>query len=121
MNKNVLANVAGIMFIIKDVTVKQITVNVTDIDKSKLSVHKLLEMPTFSMDTRSRSSSPLVNNLVKCLPFKTTPDGDEPPFQFIHTMDLCVVDTMLHASPDVVIHRTEIWAAWRPQVGRKKV
>jgi len=32
-----------------------------------------------------------------------------------------VVDTMLHDSPDLVIHRTEIWAVWRPQVRRKKV
>jgi len=28
---------------------------------------------------------------------------------------------MLHDSPDLVIHRTEIWAVWRPQVGRNKV
>jgi len=33
------------------------------------------------------------------------------PFQFIHTVDLSVVDAMLHDSPDFVIHRTEIWAA----------
>ena len=36
-------------------------------------------------------------------------------------MDLSVIDTMLHDSPDLVINRTEIWAVWRPQVGRKKV
>jgi len=29
-------------------------------------------------------------------------------------MDLSVVDTMLHDSPDLVIHRTKIWAVWRP-------
>jgi len=34
---------------------------------------------------------------------------------------LSVVDTMLHDSPDLVIHRTEIWAVWRPQVGCQKV
>jgi len=28
-----------------------------------------------------------------------------------------MVDTMLHDSPDLVIHRTEIWAVWMPQVG----
>jgi len=28
---------------------------------------------------------------------------------------------MLHDSPDLVIHRTEIWAVWRSQLGRKKV
>jgi len=50
-------------------------------------------MSSFSMDTRSMSSSPLVNSLVKNRLFKTAPDIDEPPFQFIHTIDLSVVDT----------------------------
>ena len=30
-------------------------------------------------------------------------------------------NAMLYDSPDLVIHRTEIWAVWRPQVLRKKV
>ena len=77
-------------------------------------------MPFFSMDVSSVSSSPLVNSLIKNRLFKTSSDIGEPPFQFIH-MDLSVVDTMLHDSPDLVIHRTEIWTVWRPQVGRKKV
>ena len=78
-------------------------------------------MSSFSMDTRSLSSSPLVNSLVKNRLFKTTPEIDEPPFQFIHTMNLSVVDTMLHNSPNFAIHRTEIRAVRRPQLGRKKV
>jgi len=36
-------------------------------------------------------------------------------------MDLSVADTMLYDSPDLVIYRTEIWAVWRPQAGRKKI
>jgi len=60
------------------------------------------------------SSSPLVSSLVKNRLFKTASDIDEPPFQFIHTMDLSVVDTMQHDSPDLVIHRTELWAVWIP-------
>ena len=78
-------------------------------------------MSSFSMDTRAMSSSPLVNTLIKNRPLKTAPDIDEPPFQFIHTMDLSVLDTMLHDSSDLVIHRTEIWVGWRPQVGRGNV
>jgi len=66
-------------------------------------------MSFFSMDTRTMSSLPLVNSLVKNRLFKTAPDIDETPFQFIHTMDLSVVDTMLHDSADLVIHKTEIW------------
>jgi len=86
-----------------------------------VSSQAVLEMSSFSMDTRSMSSSPLVNSLIKTRLFNTRQYIDEPPFQFIQTMDLSVVDTMLHDSPDLVIHRTEIWAVWRPQVGRKKV
>ena len=63
----------------------------------------------------------LVNSLVKNRLFKAAPDIDKPPFQFIHTMDFSVADTMLHDSPDLIIHRTDIWAIWRLQVGRKKV
>jgi len=81
----------------------------------------VLEMSSFSMDTCSMSSSPLVNSFVKNRLFKTAPDIDEPPFQFIHNMDFSVLDTILHDSPDLVVHRTKIWAVWRPQVGRKKV
>jgi len=104
-------------FVIKDVTVKQVTLNdnryVTDMDKINIvGLQAVLKMSFFSMDTRWMSSSPLVNSLVKNRLFKTAPNIDEPPFQFIHTMDLSVVDTML-------IHRTDIWAVWRPQVGPK--
>jgi len=42
-------------------------------------------------------------------------------FAIIHTVNLSVVDTILHDSPDLVIHKTDIWAVWRPQVGPKNV
>ena len=74
-----------------------------------VSSQAVLEM-SFNMDTRSMSSSPLVSSFVKNRLFKTALDIDKPPFQFIHTMDLSVVDTMLLDDPDLVIHRTEIWA-----------
>ena len=86
-----------------------------------VSSQAVLEMPSFSTDIRSMSSSPLVNSLIKNRLFKTARDIDELPFQFIHTIDLSVVDAMPDDSPDLVIHRIEIWAVWRPQVGRKKV
>jgi len=91
---------------IKDVKVKSL--NVTDMDKiNVVSSQAVLEMSSSNMDTRSMSSLPLVNGLIKNQLFKTVPDIDEPPFQFIHTVDLSVVDTMLHDSPDLIIHRTE--------------
>jgi len=89
--------------------------------KSTLSSQGVLKMSYFSVDTRSMSSLPLINSLVKNRLFETAPEINETPFQFIHTMDLSVVDKMLHDRPDLVIHRTEIWAVWRPQVGRKNI
>ena len=115
MNKNVLAIGQRCWhdFAIKDVIVKQVTLNVTDIDK--INIFSSQAVP--EMDTRSMSFSPLVKNRL----FKTAPDINELPFQFIHTMDLSVVDTMLHDSPDLVVHLTEISAVWKPQAGHKKV
>ena len=70
----------------------------------------VLQMSSVSMDVRSMSFSPLVNSLIKNRLFKTAQHIDEPPFQFIHTMDLSVIDKMLHDSPLIVIHKTETWA-----------
>jgi len=81
----------------------------------------VLEMSSFSMNTRSMSSSPLVNSLVKNRLFKTASDIYEPPFQFIHTINLSAVNTILHDSPDLVLYRTEIWTVRKPQVERKKI
>jgi len=76
--------------VIKDVTVKQVTLNVTDMDKINIvSSQAVLEMSFFSMDTHSMHSSPLVNSLVNNRLFKTAPDIDESLFQFIHTGFVC--------------------------------
>jgi len=77
-------------------------------DESTLSVHKLYSKCPPLVRTHARSLLPLVNSLVKNRLLKTAPDSDEPPFQIIHTVDLFVVDTTLHDSPDLAIHRIEI-------------
>jgi len=62
-------------------------------------------MSSFSTDTRSKSSSPLVKLAPrqKSTVQDRTTDIEESPFQFILTMDLSLVDTTLHDSPDLVI------------------
>ena len=53
-------------FVIKDATVKQVTLNVTDMDNINIvSTQAVLEVFSFSTDIRSKSSSSLVNSLVK--------------------------------------------------------
>jgi len=53
-----------------------------------VSSQAVLEMSSFSMDIHWMSSLPLVSSLVKNRLFRIAPDIDEPPFLFIHTMDL---------------------------------
>jgi len=96
--------------------------NVTDMHKINIvSSQAVLEMSPLAWTHALCHPRHWSNSLAKNRLFKAAPDIDEPPFQFIHTIDLSVVDTMLHDSPDLLIHRTEIWAVWRPQFGRKKV
>jgi len=62
-------------FLIKDVTDKQLTLNVTDVDKINIvSSQAVLENVLLWTHARSVSSSPLVNSLVKHRLFKTAPD-----------------------------------------------
>jgi len=53
--------------------------SVTDVDKINIiSSQAVLEMSCFSTDTRSNSSSPLINSLFKNRSFKNVPAIDEP-------------------------------------------
>jgi len=61
---------------------------------------------SFSMDTRSKSSSPLVNSLIQNRLFKTAADIDEPLVQFIHTMDLSRMHALSYHFYDI---------AWQPR------
>jgi len=105
-------------FVIKDATVKQVT-QISIKSTLTVSSEAVVVVSSFSVETHSKSSSPLVNSFVKNRLFKRSRHRWSA-VQFIHTMDLSVVDTTLHVSPDLVIHRTEIWAVWRSQVWRNK-
>jgi len=80
-------------------------------DKSTLSVHRLYSKWPHLAWTHARCLPRhcMVNSLVTNRLFMAAQDIDEPPFQFIYTVDFSVVDMMLHDSPDLIIHRTEIW------------
>ena len=80
-----------------------------------VSSQAVLDMPSFTLDVLlATGHSPVRNQL-----FKTATDINKLTFQFIHTKDLSLVDTMLHDSSYLVIHSTEIWAVWRRLGARK--
>jgi len=47
----------------------------------------------------------MASSKIDCLRPHQPPGIDELPFQFNHTMDLSVIDRMLHYSSDLVIHK----------------
>ena len=90
--------------------------------KSALPVHKLYSTCPPLARTQARCLPlhwSIVSSKINCSRPQQTSMSRR--FNLFTFMDLSVVDTMLHDSPYLVIHRTEIWAVWRPQVGRKKV
>ena len=74
----------------------------------------MFELSSFRMDTRSKSSTPVVNSHVDSRLFKATPDVDHPPFT--HATDFCLVETMSHDDPDLVIEWVQIWDILMPRV-----
>jgi len=66
------------------------------------------------MDACSKSSTLVVNSHVDSRLFKATPDVSHPPF--IHATDFCLVDTILHDNPYLVIDWVQKWDIWMPQV-----
>jgi len=66
----------------------------------------VFKLSSFRMDTRSKSSTPVVNSHVDSQLFKAIPDVDHPPF--IHATVFCLVDMMLHDNTDLVIDWVQI-------------
>ena len=87
---------------VKYATCKDVTLNITNMDKiNTVSSQVILVVSSFAR-THARSLPRHWSvYLVKTRLFKTAPNMDELPFQFIHTMDLSesLVDTTLHDSP----------------------
>jgi len=85
-----------------------VTLKVTDTDKIIIvSSQVVFELSSFRMDARSRSSTLVVKSHVDSRLFKATPDVDHPPF--IHATDFCLVNTILHDNPELVIYWVQIW------------
>jgi len=53
--------------------------------------------------------TPLVNGGVDDVLFNAAPNVQQTLLQFVNISNLCLVDVLLHCSPDFVIHRVKIW------------
>jgi len=55
------------------------------------------------------SHTPLVNRCVDDVLFNAALNVQQTLSQFVNISNLCLVDALLHCSPDFVIYRVKIW------------
>jgi len=68
------------------------------------------------MHACSQSLSPLVDGRVNNVLLQTVPDFNEALLQLIDTVYTTFVHSLLHNTPDLIIHWIEVWAVWWPEI-----
>jgi len=79
----------------------------------QINVQHALKMSASRTHACFESHTPLVNGCVDDL-FNAAPNVQQTLSQFVNISNLCLVDGLLHYSPDFVIHRVEIWTVRWP-------
>jgi len=67
------------------------------------------------------SHTPLVNGCIDDVLFNAAPNVQQTLSQFVNISNLCLVDVLLHCSPDFVVHRVKIWTVRWPLFRWNKV
>ena len=71
-------------------------------------------MPAFQTHACFESHTPLVSGCVDDVLFNAAPNVQQTLSQFVNISNLCLVDALLHCSPDFLIHRVKIWTVRWP-------
>ena len=78
-------------------------------------------MTPFCSYTGGESRTPLIYGFVYDVLSSAVPHTQQALTQLVDVIYEFLVDPLLHYSPDLIIHRVDIWAVWGPLVGRNKV
>jgi len=74
-----------------------------------INLQHVYKMSASRMHACFESHKPLVNGCVDDILFNAAPNVQQTLSQFVNISNLCLVDVLLHCSPDFVINRVEIW------------
>jgi len=69
----------------------------------------MFKVSSLRTNTSSKSFVPLINSHVDSRLFKAAPNFNQPMRQFVDGVDIPLVYTTLHDSPELVINWIEIW------------
>ena len=69
----------------------------------------------------SQSLSALVDGHVNNVPLQTVPDFNEALLQLIDTVHSTFIHSLLHNTPDLIIHWIQVLAIWWPEIRSNEV
>ena len=65
---------------------------------------------------RSQLFSPVVDVRVNNVPLQTVPDINKALLQLIDTGHTSFIYSLLHNTPDFIVHGIQVWAVWWPEI-----
>jgi len=71
----------------------------------QINLQHVFKMSASRTRTCFESHTPLVNGCVDDVLFSAAPNVQQTLSQFVNILNICLVDALLHCSPDFVIHR----------------
>jgi len=74
----------------------------------------VLEINAVHMNSRSKSSAPLVSSHIDNVLVNIVPEVNQPLFQFINIWDASLVNTFLHGRPYLIVTWVVFWAVQKP-------
>jgi len=80
----------------------------------QINLQHAFKMSTSRMHACFESHMLLVNGCVDDVLFNAAPNVQQTLSQFVNISYLCLVDALLHCSPDFVIHWVKIWTVRWP-------
>jgi len=73
------------------------------------------------MHACSELLSPLVDGRVNNVLLQTVPNVNEAQLQLIDTVHTTFIHSLLHNTPDLIIHWIQVWAVWWPEIRTREV
>jgi len=80
-------------------------------------LQRVFKMSHICMDPGTKSQTPLVYCIVNNSLHKTVPNVNQTPLQIFNISHLCLINTILHSTPNLVVNRVEVRTVGRPKVG----
>jgi len=86
----------------------------------KCKLQRLFEMSPFRTDTGTKSRTPLIDRVVDDALLQTVPHVNQTLLQIVNVSQLRPINTVLHHTPHLVVHRVEVGVLGGHRLGATK-